>query len=65
MLQAQAATYGATVGIKEARSGRQTWWNYFSMLARLKEVEAPKVKSSLYRARLASMGIAVKEVSSK
>jgi hypothetical protein len=62
ILQAQAATYGATAGMKEARANRQTWMGYLTMTARPRIADESQIGSATWKARLQHAGIAVKEV---
>ncbi|KKN55919.1 hypothetical protein LCGC14_0577620 [marine sediment metagenome] len=62
ILQAQAATYGATAGMKEARANRQSWMSYLMTAARPRIADASQIGSATWKARLQQSGIAVKEV---
>ena len=61
-MQAQAATYGATATIKEARSGRQSWMSYLVRAAQPKEADISQIGTPAWKARLRRAGIAVVEV---
>ncbi len=62
ILQAQAATYGATAGMKEARSTRQSWMGYLTQAARPKDADSSQIGTVAWKARLGRAGIRVQEV---